>query len=63
MNEHPDSARDHESPEQLHQQLQAAVEARDTGELAALIREEVGIPAEKQIWREESVWSEAAENG
>lgn len=38
MNEHPDSARDQESPEQLHQQLQAAVENRDTGELAALIQ-------------------------
>ena len=38
MNEHPDSARDQESPEQLHQQLQAAVESRDTGELAALIQ-------------------------
>lgn len=34
-----------------------------SGELAALIQEEVGIPAEKQIWREESVWSEAAESG
>ena len=32
-------------------------------ELAALIQEEVGIPAEKQIWREESVWSEVAESG
>ena len=34
-----------------------------SGELAALIQEEVGIPAEKQIWREESVWSGKKENG
>ena len=31
--------------------------------LAALIQEEVGIPADKQIWREESVWSERAGDG
>ncbi len=38
MNEHPVCTKDPEPPEQLHQQLQAAVETRDTGELAALIR-------------------------
>lgn len=34
-----------------------------SADLAALIEEEVGIPAGKQIWLEESVWSGKQESG
>ena len=33
-----------------------------SGELAACLEEEVGIPAEKQIWLEEEAWKTKAEN-